>query len=141
MASVSSSYTFDPPSVSSINHNLVNSNSFDASPALFGNTVSPASVNWRALPEPANSIQAANSQVPGLTMKGGSRKKTRSKNYLKRIKNIANMYKMKGSRKSIRRKIRQLKTKLKRQFAKKSRKNHRKSKKHHKHGKKTRRHR
>ena len=127
MASVSSSYTFDPPSVSSINHNLVNSNSFDASPALFGNTVSPASVNWRALPEPANSIQAAASQIPGLTMKGGSRKRTRSKNYLKRIKNISNMYKMKGTKKSIRRKIRKLKSKMRSRFAMKSRKNHRRS--------------
>ena len=131
MASVSSSYLFDPPSVTNINHNLVNSNSFDASPALFGNTVSPAAVNCRALPEPANSIQAAASYIPGLTMKGGSRKRTRSKNYLKRIKNIANMYKMKGSRKTIRRKIRRLKTKLKRQFAMKSRKNHRRSNRHH----------
>jgi hypothetical protein len=119
---------FDPPSVSSINHNLVNSNSFDASPALFGNTVSPAAVNCRALPEPLNSIQAANSQIPGLTMSGGSRKKrSRSKNYLKRIKNIANMYKMKGTRKSIRRKIRRLKTRLRSRFSMKSRKNHKRS--------------
>ena len=124
MASVSSSYMFDPPSVSSINHNLVNSNSFDASPALFGNTVSPALVNCRAFPEPANSIQAAASFVPGLTMKGGSRKRSRSKNYLKRIKNISNMYKMKGTKKTIRRKIRRIKSKLKRQFTKKSRKNY-----------------
>ena len=120
MASISSSYMFDPPSVSSINHNLVNSNSFDASPSLFGNTVSPASVNCRALPEPTSNIQAANSQIPGLTMKGGSRRK----NYLKRIKNIANMYKMKGSRKSIRRRIKRLKTKLKCQNTRKSRKNY-----------------
>ena len=128
MASLSSSYMFDPPSVSSINHNLVNSNSFDASPALFGNIVSPAAVNCRALPEPLNSIQAANSQIPGLTMSGGSRKKrSRSKNYLKRIKNIANMYKMKGTRKSIRRKIRRLKTRLRSRFTMKSRKNHKRS--------------
>lgn len=128
MASLSSSYMFDPPSVSSINHNLVNSNSFDASPALFGNTISPAAVNCRALPEPANSIQAAASFVPGLTMKGGSKKKrSRSKNYLKRIKNIANMYKMKGTRKSIRRKIRRVKSKLRRRFTIRTRKNHKRS--------------
>jgi hypothetical protein len=132
MASLSSSYLIDPPSVSSINHSLVNSNSFDASPALFGNTVSPAAVNCRALPEPANSIQAAASFVPGLTMKGGSRRKrTRSKNYLKRIKNIANMYKMKGTRKSIRRRIRRLKSRLRSRFTMKSRKNHKRSNRRH----------
>lgn len=127
MASLSSSYLFDPPSVTSINRSLVNSNAFDPSPSLFGNTVSPATVNPRALPEPANSIQAANSFIPGLTMKGGSRKKSRSKNYLKRIKNISNMYKMKGSRKSIRRKIRRIKSRLRSRFTMKSRKNHRRS--------------
>lgn len=122
MASLLSSYLFDPPSVTSIDRSLVNSNAFDPSPSLFGNTVSPATVNPRALLEPANSIQAANSFIPGLTMKGGSRK-----NYLKRIKNISNMYKMKGSRKSIRRKIRQLKSKIRSRFTKKSRKNHKRS--------------
>ena len=120
MASLSSSYLFDPPSVSSINHSLVNSNSFDASPALFGNTVNPATVNVRALPEPANSIQAADSYIPGLTMKGGSRKK-RSKTYLKKIKNIASMYKMKGTHKSIRRKLKLIKSRIKTRFGLKSR--------------------
>ena len=122
MASLSSSYLFDPPSVTSINRSLVNSNAFDPSPSLFGNTVSPATVNPRVLPEPLNSVQAANSFIPGLTMKGGSRKK-----YIKRIKNISNMYKMKGSRKSIRRKIRRIKSRLRSRFTKKSRKNHRRS--------------
>ena len=122
MASLSSSYLFDPPSVSSINHSLVNSNSFDASPALFGNTVNPATVNVRALPEPANSIQAANSYIPGLTMNGGGSRKKRSKKYLKKIKNIASMYKMKGTHKSIRRKLKLIKSRIKRRFGLKSRK-------------------
>jgi hypothetical protein len=60
-------------------------------------------------------------------MLGGSKKRTRSKNYLKRIKNISNMYKMKGTKKSIRRKIRKLKSKMRSRFAMKSRKNHRRS--------------
>jgi len=126
MASLLSSYLFDPPSVTSIDRSLVNSNAFDPSPSLFGNTVSPATINPRALPEPANSIQAANSFIPGYKMLGGS-KKRRSKNYLKRIKNISNMYKMKGTKKSIRRRIRQLKSKMRSRFAMKSRKNHRRS--------------
>ena len=126
MASLLSSYLFDPPSVTSINRSLVNSNAFDPSPSLFGNTVSPATINPRALPEPANSIQAANSFIPGYKMSGGS-KKRRSKNYLKRIKNISNMYKMKGTRKSIRRRIRRLKSRLRSRFAMKSRKNHKRS--------------
>ena len=127
MASLLSSYLFDPPSVTSINRSLVNSNAFDPSPSLFGNTVSPATINPRALPEPANSIQAANSFIPGYKMSGGSKKRSRGKNYLKRIKNISNMYKMKGTRKSIRRRIRRLKSRLRSRFAMKSRKNHKRS--------------
>ena len=127
MASLLSSYLFDPPSVTSINRSLVNSNAFDPSPSLFGNKVSPATINPRALPEPANSIQAANSFIPGYKMSGGSKKGSRGKNYLKRIKNISNMYKMKGTKKSIRRKIRKLKSKMRSRFAMKSRKNHKRS--------------
>jgi len=127
MASLSSSYLFDPPSVTSINRSLVNSNAFDPSPSLFGSKVIPnATINPRVLPEPANSIQAANSYIPGLKMTGGS-KKRRSKKYLKRINNIANMYKMKGSRKTIRRRVRQLKSRLRSRYIKKSRKNHKRS--------------
>ena len=126
MASASSSYLFDPPSVTAINRSLVNSNAFDPARSLFSSNVNPASVNPRALPEPLNSIQAAKPFIPGLKMSGGSKRK-RSRIYKKRINNISSMYKMKGSRKTIRRRIRQLKSRLRSRFGMKSRKNHKRS--------------
>jgi hypothetical protein len=126
MASLSSSYLFDPPSVTAINRSLVNSNAFDPAPSLFSSNVNPASINPRALPEPLNSIQAAIPFIPGLKMSGGSKRK-RSRIHKKRINNISSMYKMKGSRKTIRRRIRQIKSRLRRRIGMKSRKNHKRS--------------
>jgi hypothetical protein len=126
MASLSSSYLFDPPSVTAINRGLVNSNAFDPAPSLFSSNVNPASINPRALPEPLNSVQAAIPFIPGLKMSGGSKRK-RSRIHKKRINNISSMYKMKGSRKTIRRRIRQVKSKLRSRFGMKSRKNHKRS--------------
>ena len=88
MASLSSSYLFDPPSVTAINRGLVNSNAFDPAPSLFSSNVNPASINPRALPEPLNSVQAAIPFIPGLKMSGGSKRK-RSRIHKKRINNIS----------------------------------------------------
>ena len=126
MASLSSSYLFDPPSVKAINQGLVNSNAFDPAPSLFSSNVNPASINPRALPEQMNSVQVIKSFIPGLKMSGGSKRK-RSRIHKKRINNISSMYKMKGSRKTIRRRIRQLKSRLRSRFGMKSRKNHKRS--------------
>ena len=125
MASLSSSYLIAPYSVSSINSSLVNPDSSDPSPTLFSSNVNPASVNPRALPEPVNNIQAAMPYIPGVGMSGGSKK--HRKIHIKRINNISNMYKMKGSRKTIRRRIRQIKSRLRSRFGMKSRKNHKRS--------------
>jgi hypothetical protein len=126
MASLSSSYLFDPPSVKAINQSLVNSNAFDPAPSLFSSNVNPASINPRALPEQPNSVQVIKSFIPGLKMSGGSKRK-RSRIHKKRINNISSMYKMKGSRKTIRRRIRQIKSRLRRRIGMKSRKNHKRS--------------
>ena len=126
MASVSSSYLFDPPSITAINRSLVNSNAFDPAPSLFSSNVNPASINPRALPEQPNSVQVIKSFIPGLKMSGGSKRK-RSRIHKKRINNISSMYKMKGSRKTIRRRIRQIKSRLRRRIGMKSRKNHKRS--------------
>ena len=52
---------------------------------------------------------------------GGSKKRKISR---KRINNISNMYKMKGSRKSVSRRIRRIKSRLRSKYGIKSRKNH-----------------
>jgi hypothetical protein len=96
---------------------LINPTNSDVFP-LSSNT-NPATVNSRALHEPTNNIQAAKGLI------GGSKKRKISK---KRINNISNMYKMKGSRKSVSRRIRQIKSKLRSKYGlKRSRKNHSRS--------------
>jgi hypothetical protein len=133
MASLSSSFLIAPPSVSSINSTLANPDSSSYSATLLSSNVNPASVNPRALPEPANSIEAVKPFIAGMNMngggsgggsRGGSR---RSKIHRKRINNISNMYKMKGSRKTIRRRISKIKSRLRSRFSTKSRKNHKRS--------------
>jgi hypothetical protein len=78
----------------------------------FTDITNPATVNWRALPEPINNIAAAKGLI------GGSKSKKH------RINNISNMYKMKGSRKSVSRRIRRIKSRLRSKYGIKSRKNH-----------------
>jgi hypothetical protein len=96
--------------------NPTNSNVFP-----FSSDVNPASVNCRALPEPANNIMAAKGLVGGKKHRKISRRN---------INNISIMYKMKGSRKSITRRIRRIKSRLRSKFGlKRSRKNH--SRRHH----------
>ena len=131
MASLSSSFLIAPPSVSSINSSLANPDSSSYSATLFSSNVNPANVNPRALLEPANSIEAVKPFIAGMNMNGGgSRRRSRSKRskiHRKRINNISNMYKMKGSRKTIRRRISKIKSRLRSRFITKYRKNHKRS--------------
>lgn len=91
--------------------NPTNSNVFP-----FSSNVNPATTNCRALPEPANNIMAAKGLIGGKKHRKISRR---------RINNISNMYKMKGSRKSITRRIRRIKSRLRSKYGlRRSRKNH-----------------
>jgi hypothetical protein len=98
---------------------LINPTNSDVFP--LSSITNPASVNCRALLEPTNNIMAARGLI------GGSKKRKISR---KRINNISNMYKMKGSRKSVSRRVRQIKSRLRSKYGlKRSRKNH--SRRHH----------
>ena len=98
---------------------LINPTNSDVFP--LSSITNPASVNCRALLEPVNNIMAAKGLI------GGSIKHKISR---KRINNISNMYKMKGSRKSVSRRVRQIKSRLRSKYGfKRSRKNH--SRRHH----------
>ena len=102
---------------------LINPTNSDVFP--LSSNVNPASVNCRALPEPSSNIMASKGLI------GGKKRKISRK----RINNISNMYKMKGSRKSVTRRVRQIKSRLRSKYGlKRSRKNH--SRRHHKSGKK-----
>ena len=84
---------------------LINPTNSDVFP--LSSNINPASVNPRALPEPVNNIMAAKGLIGG---------KKRRKISLKRINNISNMYKMKGSRKSITRRVRRIKSRLRSKY-------------------------
>ena len=87
----------------------------------FSSTQNPASSNPRALHEPSNNIMAANGLIGG---------KKRRKISRRRINNISIMYKMKGGKKSVTRRIRRIKSRLRSKYGlKRSRKNH--SRRHH----------
>jgi hypothetical protein len=101
-------------------------NPTNSDPTRFSSNVNPASVNCRALSGSSNNIMAAQGLI------GGRRKRKISR---RRINNISNMYKMRGSRKSISRRIRGIKSRLRSKYGlKRSRKNH--SRRHHKSGNK-----
>ena len=81
----------------------------------FSSTQNPALTNPKALDEPSNNIMAAKGLIGG---------KKRRKISRKRINNISIMYKMKGSRKSITRRIRRIKSRLRSKYGlKRSKKN------------------
>jgi len=81
----------------------------------FSSTQNPASSNPRALHEPLNNVMAAKGLIGG---------KKRRKISRKRINNISIMYKMKGSRKSVTRRVRRIKSRLRSKYGlKRSRKN------------------
>jgi hypothetical protein len=87
----------------------------------FSSTQNPASSNPRALHEPLKNVMAAKGLIGG---------KKRRKISRRRINNISIMYKMKGGKKSVTRRIRQIKSRLRSKYGlKRSRKNH--SRRHH----------
>lgn len=98
-----------------VNSSLVNIDASHYSGNAFTSTVNPSSVNPNALPEPANNIQAANSTIS--CMKGGRKRKISKR----KINNISNMYKMKGSRRTIKRKIRKIKRTIRSKYVSKRR--------------------
>ena len=117
-----------------MNQNLVNIDSSTYSGNLFTSTVDPRTVNPNSLPLPATSnVEAANASK--FMMNGG--KKNEKKNdrkskqiYRKKINKISRMYKMKGSRKNVSRRVRQIKSRVRSRFisrAKSSRARHMRS--------------
>jgi hypothetical protein len=106
-----------------MNQNLVNIDSSTYSGNLFTSTVDPRSVNPNSLPLPATSnVEAANASK--FIMNGGKKygKKNLKKNdkkskiYRKKINKISRMYKMKGSRKNVSRRVRQIKSRVRSRF-------------------------
>ena len=73
----------------------------------FSSTQNPASTNPRALDELSNNIMAAKGLIGG---------KKRRKISRRRINNISIMYKMKGSRKSVTRRVRRIKSRLRSKY-------------------------
>lgn len=122
---------FAPPDVSTINPNFANPDASDPHASLFSSNQNPASplINEHALPEPASNIAAVNASRYGMTggRSRGRSKKWSSKSYIKKINNISKMYKMKGNKRTIRKRIRKIKSQLRHRFNIKSRKNHRRS--------------
>ena len=102
-----------------MNQNLVNIDSSTYAGNLFTSTVDPRSVNPNSLPLPAiSNVEAANASK--FMMNGGQRncKKygKKSKIYRKKINKISRMYKMKGSRKNVSRRVRQIKSRVRSRF-------------------------
>jgi hypothetical protein len=97
---------------------LVNLDGSNYSGNLFTSTVDPRSVNPNALPLPvANNVEAANASK--FVMNGGK------KIYRKKINKISRMYKMKGSRKNVSRRLRKIKSRVRAKFVSKSKRQHR----------------
>jgi len=103
-----------PAPLTGVNGSLVNIDNSNFLRRLFSSAIP----NY-GLPEPYNNVQAAASIVPCLT--GGGRRHLR-----KRINNISNMYKMKGGRKSIKKRLTRMKKRIMSRFNK-SRRHLRKS--------------
>ena len=113
------SYHVSPP-YNNINGSLVNVDGSHYSGSAFTSRVIPSTVNPNVLPEPLSNIQAANSYIP--CFKGGAKNK-------KKINNISTMYKMKGGKKSMKKRINRIKRKLMRSRSTKSRSKRRSTRK------------
>lgn len=99
-----------------MNQNLVNIDRSTYSGNLFTSTVDPRSVNPNVLPLPATiNVDAANASK--FMMNGGQRSK---QIYRKKINKISRMYKMKGSRKNVSRRVRQIKSRVRSRFISKA---------------------
>lgn len=98
---------------------LINRDASDPQNFWTDNT-NPASVNCHALKSSSNNIMAAKGLIGGSKRKLRSRKlrsrKLRRQISRIRINNISNMYKMRGSRKSVTRRIRRIKSRLRSKY-------------------------
>lgn len=103
--------------------NLVNIDNSHFSGNAFTSRVIPNfQLNPNALQEPASNVQGANSYIP--CAKGGAKIHRKTKIHRKKINNISNMYKMKGGKKTMKKRVRMLKSKIRSRFVKKSKKTH-----------------
>jgi len=96
---------------------LVNLDASHNRGSLFTSTVDPRSVNSGALPAFGSNIQSANASK----FVGGRINR-------RKINKISRMYKMKGSRKHVSRKVRRMKSRIRSRFNKRNRRHSRKQK-------------
>jgi hypothetical protein len=94
--------------LNNVNGSLVNIDSSTYPGSAFSNTKPPSLTNPNVMPEPRNNLQAAAAYIP--CSKGGKPRR-------KKINNISNMYKMKGSRKTIRRHVRKIKSRVRSKYS------------------------
>ena len=98
-----------------LNGSLVNVDASHYSGSAFTSTVDPRSVNVNAMPAPGSNVQSAASYFP--CQNGGKKSRHRNKINRKKINKISRMYKMKGSRKSIRRRVRRTKNRVRSKYS------------------------
>ena len=98
-----------------LNGGLVNVDASHYSGSAFTSTVDPRSVNVNAMPAPGSNVQSAASYIP--CQNGGKKSKNRNKINRKKINKISRMYKMKGSKKSIRRRVRRMKSRVRSKYS------------------------
>ena len=98
-----------------LNGGLVNVDASHYSGSAFTSTVDPRSVNVNAMPAPGSNVQSAASYIP--CQNGGKKSKNRNKINRKKINKISRMYKMKGSKKSIRRRVRRIKSRVRSKYS------------------------
>lgn len=101
-----------------INGSLVNIDDSHTGGIPFNNTKMPNIMNPNVLPLPGSNVLSARSIIPGLN--GGS------KINRKKINKISRKYKMKGSRKSVSRRVRKMKSKVRSKYARRHRNRSRK---------------
>ena len=95
------------------NKDLVNIDASHYSGSAFTSTVDPRSVNVNALPAPGSNVQSAASYIP---CQNGGRKIHR-----KKINKISRMYKMKGCKKYVSRRVRRMKSRVRSRYNSKRR--------------------
>jgi hypothetical protein len=97
--------------LNNLNGTLINNDASHWAGNAFTNRVIPSSINPNVFKEPQSNIQAAASDIP--CFKGGKRINR------KKINKISRQYKMKGSKKTVRRNIRRIKSHVRSKYASK----------------------
>jgi|LauGreDrversion4_2_1035121.scaffolds.fasta_scaffold400239_2 hypothetical protein len=100
--------------LNNVNGSLVNIDDSHTGGIPFSNTIVPTGIH--TLPAPGSNIQSAASIYPG-SQKGGKINR-------KKINKISRKYKMKGSKKSVTRRIRRIKTRVRSKYARKHSRRH-----------------